>query len=148
MTKTKKRHHGKPDPFQYLKVDAAPAPETEVQDALRDFILVFVQRTKQDRAAKFLLDPVKRRQGLSALFGWLDRRKTQELEGATGFPQNIQATIGGVPGLFVDHDRRLHLTAPEAAVLGLDCALFISDDRAIALVFAEVGSPTLCIARR
>jgi hypothetical protein len=144
MTKQTKRRHGRPDPFQYLEVDAAPATEPATHEALRDFIEAFVAPAKRERAALFMLDPGKRARGLSQLFGWLDRGKTRALDGATGFPQNIAATLGRVPGLFVDHQGSCRLTAPEAAVLGHEDSLFVSDDRMLALVFAEIGCPTLC----
>ena len=148
MAKRTKRGHGKPDPFQFLEVEATPATEDEARDALEAFIDSFVVSAKRERAKLLLLNPDRRARGLHEVSGWLDRRKTTELDGATGFPQNIARAVGNVRGIFLDGGGRLlRLTAPEGAVLGHDDALFIADDHSSAVLFFEIGSPTVCRAR-
>ena len=144
----RKRRHGKPDQFQWLAVNASPASETDAQKALHGFIKRFVVKAKLERAELFLLDPVKRDRGMQEVWGWLDRSKTSDLGGSAGFPQHLAARFGDLRGTYIDGTKCALVTIAEAAVLAAtagDRSLFVSTDQGTAILFEDVGCPTLCI---
>jgi hypothetical protein len=144
MGRKKETRPGAPDPFQYLEVNAELATEDDVRQALSLFIKSFVVKSKQERAGVFLLNSKKRELGIREVWQWLDSSKTEALEGSAGFPQHLATRLGPLRGVYVDAEQCALVTAPEAAVLGQDCAIFVTRDGSIALVFAEIGPPTLC----
>jgi len=146
MSKSKnleKRTLGRPGPLQPVEVDAAPVTEEEVVHAIKEFIGRFVSWDRRSRALQLLIPPKKRREHLRNAFVWMNPALCEELDGASGFPQGLADTFGNARGILITGQAASRMTVPEAASLH-DDSIFISDDRKFAVLFYEIGSPTLC----
>lgn len=146
MSKIRKRKHGKPNRFQHLEVSRKAVSEEEVGEAIRTFIMQFVSVEKRARASLFLLQPTKRSQGIGDLFSWLDQSVVSILKGSEGFPQHLEERFGALCGILVMRQECTRVTVAEAASLH-DDSVFMSDDGSFAILFYDVGEPTLCLTQ-
>lgn len=146
MTRKQRRQR---DPFQHIAVEATVVGAVDVADAIRVFVDRFVIGAKSPRALLYLLASDTRARGLRDLWRWLDRSKTETLEGSSGFPQHLRALFGDCTGVYIDYEQSCRVTAAEGAMLAQgveDCAMWVADDGTAGLVFAEIGPPVLCRA--
>ena len=146
-----RRKHGEPDRFQWggFEIDERPAAEEAALSAVKRFVDSFVLASKRDRIESGLLHPkrLRRSETLQTLYKWLDPKTTTELEGNTGFPQHLHERFGDLRGLLLDENRMFHVTVAGAAVLsaGGFGAVFLAEERSLALLFLEDGPPILCM---
>lgn len=145
-----KRRHGQPDKFQWdgFPIDDHPADEAAAASAIGRFVNTFVIASKRERMLAMLLhaDRNKRCEAIQTVYKWIEPAHQCELEGNTGFPQHLRERFGDLRGVFLDEASASHVTIAGAAVLaaGGFGGIFIADAQPIALLFAEVGPPTLC----
>jgi hypothetical protein len=118
-----------------------------VDDAVARFVAEFVVTSKRERARMLLVhdDRQRRIEGLQTLYKWLRREATTELGGGAGFPHRLRERFGEVRGILVREGDALTVGVPHAAFLatGTSGALFLADATRMALLFPEVGPPTL-----
>lgn len=90
-------------------------------------------------------DRNKRNNAIKTVYKWIDPKLQSELEGNTGFPQHLKERFGDLRGIIIDDACPRRVTVAGAAVLaaGGFGAVFIADTAPIALLFLEVGPPTL-----
>ena len=148
-----KQRHGKPDKFQRdgFAIDERPANELDARLAVERFIAMFVNEVKRERARALLShrDHLRRMEGIQTVYKWIDPRLQSDLEGNTGFPQHLRDRFGDLRGIVIDEKSASHVAVAGAAIRASDNfgAFFIADELPIAVLFPEIGSPTLCQAK-
>ncbi len=129
-----------------------PADPKQVTNSMARFLADVVIMHKRERARMLLThrDRERRIEGLQRLPGWLRPETMTELGGAAGFPDRLLQRFGEIPGILVRESGALLVNAPHAAFLasGGSGALFLADAEPMALVFPEVGPPTLVLKAR
>lgn len=119
--------------------------------AVQRFVTTFVDMSRRERMATMLLhrDRNKRCEAIQTVYKWIEPALRKELEGDTGFPAQLEKRFGAMLGTVIDETGARHVTIAEAAA-GADGrfgAIFIADARPIAVLFPEVGPPTLCSSK-
>jgi hypothetical protein len=146
-----KRRNGAPDKFQSsgFAIDERPATDDAALVAVKRFVEIFVTKAKRDRVQTGLLHPGQRRriEAIQSAYKWIDPSLQSELEGNTGFPQHLRERFGDLRGVMIDDRGARHVTVAGAAVLstGQFGSIFVADSSAMALLFPELGPPTLCL---
>jgi hypothetical protein len=146
-----KRKHGEPDRFQRggFEIDERPVDEAVAVASVKRFVETFIVAAKRERIQTHLLHHKRERrtETIQGLYKWIDPKMKTELAGNTGFPQHLHERFGDLRGVLLDEYRACHVTIAGAAVLSAAQfgAIFIADGRALALLFAEVGAPILCL---
>lgn len=85
---------------------------------------------------------------IQSAYKWIDPSLLQsELDGNTGFPQHLHERFGDLRGVMLEDRGARHITVAGAAVLssGQFGSIFVAHSSAMALLFPEVGPPTLCL---
>jgi hypothetical protein len=135
--------------FERRKPHPVACSDAEAETHLRAFVDAFVLADRRERASYLLLTQQGRaRGGLLDVLPWLRRDRCTDLDGATGFPQHLEQRFGPRRGVYFDRAcRAVQLTAAEAACKAIedhtDAVLSLAAG-ALALVFYEIGPPTLC----
>jgi hypothetical protein len=148
-----KRKRGEPDTFQWggFAIDERPASDETALAAVTRFVETFVAKHKRERIQAGLLHSKQQRriESIQQVYKWIDPALQSELEGNTGFPQHLQERFGDLRGVMIDDRAARHVTVAGAAVLssGQFGSIFMADSAAIALLFPEIGPPTLCLKR-
>ena len=146
-----KRRHGEPDKFQRsgFAIDERPASDDAALVAVKRFLEIFVTKEKRERVQAGLLHRSQERriETIQSAYKWIDPSLQSELDGNTGFPQHLYERFGDLRGVMIDDRGARHVTVTGAAVLssGQFGSIFVADSSAIALLFPEVGPPTLCL---
>lgn len=146
-----KRRHGEPDRFQTdgFAIDERPANDEAALAAVTRFVETFVMKTKRERVQAGLLHRNQRRrlETIQSAYKWVDPTLQSELEGNTGFPQHLHQRFGDLRGVMIDDHGARHVTVARAAVLssGQFGSIFVADSAPMALLFPEIGEPTLCL---
>jgi hypothetical protein len=146
-----KRRHGEPDPFQSsgFAIDERPASDGAALVAATRFVETFITKVKRDRVQAGLLHRTQRRriEAIQSASQWIDPSVQSELEGNAGFPQHLRERFGDLRGVMLDDRRARHVTVAGAAVLSMGQfgSIFVADSSAMAILFSEVGPPTLCL---
>jgi hypothetical protein len=144
-----KRRHGTPERFQSsgFAIDERSANDEAALAAVKRFVETFVSKDKRERVQSGLLhrDQERRLETIHSAHKWIDPSLQSTLEGNTGFPQHLHARFGDLRGVMIFESGARHVTVAGAAVLasGEFGSLFMADSSAVALVFPEVGPPTL-----
>jgi hypothetical protein len=146
-----KRRHGEPDRFQWggFAIDERPASDEAALAAAKRFVETFVVTHKRERTQAGLLDekPPRRSETIQRVHKWIEPALQAELAGNTGFPQQLQKRFGDLRGVMIDDRGARHVTVAGAAVLSAgQLSIFMADSAPIALLFPEMGAPTLCLA--
>lgn len=89
----------------------------------------------------------RRIEAIQSAYKWIDPSLQSELESNTGFPQHLRERFGDLRGVMLDDRGARHVTVAGAAVLscGQFGSIFVADSSAMALLFPEIGPPTLCL---
>lgn len=146
-----KRRHGDPDKFQSsgFAIDERPASDDAALVAVQRFVETFVTKAKRDRVQTGLLHRSQQRriEAIQSAYKWIDASLQSELEGNTGFPQHLRERFGDLRGVMLDDRGARHVTVAGAAVLstGQFGSIFVADSSPMALLFPEIGPPTLCL---
>jgi hypothetical protein len=146
-----KRRHGDPDTFQStgFAIDERPASDDAALVAVTRFVNAFVTKARRDRIQTSLLHRNQRRriEAIHGAYKWIDPTLQSELEGYTGFPQHLRERFGDLRGVMIDDRTARHVTVAGAAVLssGRLGSIFVADSSAMAVLFPEIGPPTLCL---
>lgn len=146
-----KRRHGAPDRFQSsgFAIDERPASDDAALVAAQRFVEAFVTKAKRERVQTGLLHRSQRRriEAIQSAYKWIDPSLRSELEGNTGFPQHLRERFSDLRGVMIDGRGARHVTVAGAAALsaGQFGAIFVADASAMALLFPEIGHPTLCL---
>jgi hypothetical protein len=147
-----KRRHGVPDKFQQsgFAIDERPASDDAALVAVKRFVETFVTRAKRERVQAGLLHRSQQRriETIQSAYKWIDPSLQSELEGNTGFPQHLHERFGDLRGVMIDDREARHVTVAGAAVLssGQFGSIFVADSSAMALLFPEIGPPTLWLS--
>lgn len=112
------------------------------------FVNAFVIAAKRERMLTMVLhkDRNKRKEAIQTVYKWIDAKRQVELARNSGFPRQLTERFGDLTGVLLDESTARHVTIGEAAALasvGLG-AIFIADTKLMAVLFPEVGPPTLC----
>ena len=151
MLSVGKRRHGEPDKFQRsgFAIDDRPASDDAALVAVKRFVETFVMKEKRERVQAGLLHRSQQRrlETIQTAYKWIDPSLQTELEGNTGFPQHLHERFGDLRGVMLDDRGARKVTVAGASVLasGQFGSIFMADSSAIALLFPEVGPPTLCL---
>ena len=114
----------------------------ELRDAIEHFVLAWVRKNKRERVTMLLLTrPHERSATLQGLPEWLTPGAGSELPGEL---TKLATRVGDLPGIVVDHDGARYTTLRVADEYTQWGSLFLSVDRRITLLFAEIGPPVLC----
>lgn len=146
-----KRRHGEPDRFQQggFAIDERPASDDAALAAVKRFVEAFVTKEKRERVQAGLLHRSQQRriETIQSAYKWIDPSLQSELDGNTGFPQHLHERFGDLRGVMLDDRGARNITVAGAAVLssGQFGSIFVADSSAMALLFPEVGPPTLCL---
>ena len=119
--------------------------------AVQRFVTIFVDASRRERVAAMLVHKQreKRIAMIQTVYKWIDPAWRTELERDTGFPVQLEKRFGALLGIVIDEIGARHVTIAEAAAVaaGRFGAIFIADARPIAVLFPEVGPPTLCSSK-
>lgn len=146
-----KRRHGEPDRFQPggFAIDERPVSDDAALVAVKRFVETFVTKEKRERVQAGLLHRTQQRriETIRSAYKWIDPSLQSELDGNTGFPQHLHERFGDLRRVMLDDRGARHITVAGAAVLssGQFGSIFVADSSAMALLFPEVGPPTLCL---
>lgn len=144
-----KRKHGTPERPQTggFAFDERPATDEAARAAVTRFVELFVVKHKRERFTIGLLHRTRQRryEAIQGVYEWTDPALRTTLAGNTGFPQHLRERFDDLHGIIIDGSSARHVTVAGAAVLvmGEFGAIFIADEAPVALLFAEIGSPTL-----
>jgi hypothetical protein len=115
------------------------------------FVETFVVKHKRERVQAGLLhrNQERRIEAIQSVYKWIDSTLQSELEGNTGFPQHLHERFGDLRGVMIDDRTARHITVAGAAAVssGQFGSIFVADTVAMALLFPEIGGPTLCLNR-
>jgi hypothetical protein len=147
----RRRKHGEPDHFQWsgFAINEQPASNAVARAAVKRFVALFVVENRRERAPMVLLhrDWRRRLRAIWNLSRWIDGAYSRELDGSSGSPQHLRERFGDMRGILLDERCARHVTVAGAAILAAVSgfgALFIADTKPIAIIFEEVGHPTVC----
>ena len=123
---------------------------TAVEAAWRSFIDTFIVEPRRERAGLVLLDPTRRGASISKLRRWVEPTLAVDLPGNVDLPEYLAERLGGVSGLYLAEEDAYRVDIATAVTLAASAAsdsIFLADDGLHALLFHEIGAPTLCTAR-
>ena len=131
--------------------ESAQADEAAARAAVERFVTTFVEPSRRDRMVTMLLhkDRNKRCEAIQHVYKWIDPARQTELAGSVGTPEQLKKRFGELSGIVIDETSARHMTIAEAtsrAANGFG-AIFIADAQEIAVLFPEVGPPTLCSSK-
>jgi hypothetical protein len=135
--------------FEPVEVNPRACPDADRESHLQAFVSSFIVKSRRDRCLHILLEsPSKARRELHHIDRWLDPNLSRELDGSSGFPGPLEATLGSNVGVYFDDSLRSHLLTPaEAATLATvhaaDGILSLVPGKR-ALVFHHEGAVYLC----
>ncbi len=145
------------DRFEWISVSPTEVSPDAVERAIDSVIATFVAASRRERA-RLLLDrfrtgsprarPEKWIRWVQGVAASLDPKLLEPLEGNAGFPQHLDARFGDLHGIFVSAEAASGVRIAEAAVLGRDWSVFVSNAHDRCLVFGEVGPPLMCATPR
>lgn len=132
-------------------IDERPATDDAERVAVSRFVETFITKVRRERVQTGLLhgDQQRRIETIQSAYKWIDPALLSELDGNSGFPQQLHQRFGDLRGVLVDDRGARHVTVAGAAALstGQFGAIFIADDSALAILFPEIGAPTLCLGQ-
>ncbi len=131
--------------------EASAADELATSAAVQRFVMTFVDPSRRERMVTMLLhkDRNKRSEAIQHVYKWVDPTRQTELAGSAGMPDQLKKRFHELSGILIDEASARHVTIGEAASLATTGfgAIFIADGHDIAVLFPEVGPPTLCSSK-